>query len=101
VRKAEETAALTQAEADRLLEKARMDTNSMREETESIRASMEAQLGEIRRILAAARSETIDLDDLTNVGVASSSDPDLVVDLREDKTATETLHEAGERSAQP
>ncbi len=92
VRQAEETAALTlaEAEADRLLEKARMDANSMREETESTRAAMEAQLAEIRRILGAARTQTIGLDDLAKVGVSSSSEPDLVVDLRGEKVVTET-----------
>ncbi len=100
VRKAEETAALTQAEADRLLEKARMDANSIREETESTRASLEAQLVEIRSILTAARTETIDLDDLTTVEISGGSDPDLVVDLRNEKTTTETRHAADEPSAQ-
>ena len=98
VRRAEETAALTQAEADRLLAKARMDANSMREETESTRASMEAQLAEIRRILETARTGTIDLDDLTKVGVSSGPDPEVVVDLRDETTAPR--HTAGERSTQ-
>ncbi len=100
VRRAEETAALTQAEADRLLEKARMDANSKREETESTRASMEAQLAEIRRILETARTGTIDLDDLTKVGVSSGPDPEVVVDLRDETTTTAPRHTAGARSTQ-
>lgn len=95
MRRAEETAALTQAEADRLLEKARMDANSMREETESIRGSMEAQLAEIRRILEAARTGAVDLDDLTTVGIPTSSGSDLVIDLREDQTTAEAHHAVG------
>ena len=95
VRRAEETAALTQAEADRLLDKARMDTNSMREESASIQASIEAQLAEIRRILEAARSGSVDLEDLASAGISGASDSDLVIDLRHGETVAETQDTSG------
>lgn len=95
VRRGEEAAAMTQAEADRMLDKARMDANSMREETEFIRASMEAQLAEIRRILEDARAGSVDLDDLTSAAAIARSDSDLVIDLRDEAVTTETHHAAG------
>lgn len=101
VSEAETAASLRLMEVERLRGAAEdMDANSMREETESIRASMEAQLAEIRRILDTARSGTIDLDDLTKVGVSSGPDPDVVIDLRDETTTTAPRHTAGGRSTQ-
>ena len=90
IRRAEESAAMTQAEADRLVDKARIDSNSMREETEALHASMEAQLAEIRRILEAARSGEGDVDHLL-----SAEDSELVIDLREGAAESESHHAAG------
>ncbi len=78
IRNAEESAALTQAEADRVLDKARLDPNSMREKTEATRASMEAQLAEIRRLLDVARSGGDGMLD-----AISGAESEFVVDLRD------------------
>ncbi|GMQ92814.1 MAG: hypothetical protein BMS9Abin12_0291 [Acidimicrobiia bacterium] len=95
VRRAEESAAQTQAEADRILDKARMDANSIREETTSIRASMKAQLAEIRGMLDVAQAGGADLDDRASTGDPSWADPDLVIDLRDESTTPEPHHAAG------
>ena len=80
-KRAEQSAAMTQAEADRLLDKARLDANSIREEALSIQVSMEAQLAEIRRLLAAAR--------------VGDADADLVIDLREGVDMPQSHRAAG------
>jgi DivIVA domain-containing protein len=81
IMRAEQSAAMTQAEADRLLDKARLDANSIREETRAIQVSMEAQLAEIRRLLAAAR--------------VGDADADLVIDLREGADTPQSHGSAG------
>jgi len=88
VRVAQESAAMTQAEADRLLDKARLDAKSIREETEALRTSMEAQLAEIRRLLEAARSGDAEID-----RIMTEQDSELVIDLREGATKPES-HQA-------
>jgi len=93
VRRAEESAAQTQAEADRILDKARMDANSIREETTSIRSSMEDQLAEIRRMLVATRIGG--LDDDASTGDLSRDDSDLVIDLRDESTTPKSRHATG------
>jgi DivIVA domain-containing protein len=81
IRRAEQSATMTQAEADRLLDKARLDANSIREEATAARASMEGQLAEIRQILEDAR--------------AADTESELVIDLREDADETATHQAAG------
>jgi DivIVA domain-containing protein len=75
VRAAEESAALTQAEADRQLDKALLDSNTIRADAERARASMMAQLAEIRQVIEE------DLPTTTHDGAA---DPNVLVDLRSD-----------------
>jgi len=72
---ADETAALTQAEADRQLDKARMDSNTIRANAEKARASMMAQLAEIRQVIE---------DDLGATTHDGAVDPDVLIDLRSD-----------------
>lgn len=79
IRRAEQSAAMTQAEADRVLQKAKLDANSMQEEARATKASMDAQLAEIRRLLDATR--------------AAEADTDLVIDVRE-RAAQPQTHEA-------
>lgn len=81
---------MTQAEADRVLDKARLDSNSMREETKALRASMDAELAEIRRLLDAARSSDEDIADLV-----SDPNSELVIDLRQGATDRTDRHAAG------
>lgn len=81
IRRAEQSATTTQAEADRLLDKARLDANSIREEATAARASMEGQLAEIQQVLEDAR--------------AADTDSELVIDLREDADETTPRHAAG------
>jgi cell division septum initiation protein DivIVA len=69
---AEERAAQTVAEAERLLDDARREAKRIRQESERYRSEMQAHLAGVRDLL----------DD-----TSSSSDVDLVVDLREDATA--------------
>jgi len=94
-RRAEASAALTQAEADRRLDKARLDSNAMREEAEATRASMEAQLAEIRRILQGARTGDAGMDELVSASTDNNDDSDLVIDLREDAKDPRSRHAAG------
>jgi DivIVA domain-containing protein len=81
IRRAEQSATMTQAEADRLLDKARLDANSIRKEATATRASMEGQLAEIRQILENAR--------------AADVDSELVIDLREDADESTPHRAAG------
>ncbi len=90
LRVAEESAAMTQAEADRLLGKARLDASAIREETEALRTSMEAQLAEIRRLLEAARSGDVEVE-----GIMTAQDSEFVIDLREGATKPESHHVTG------
>lgn len=81
VKRAEQSAAMTEAEADRLLDEARLNAKSVREEARAIQVSMEEQLAEIRRMLAAVR-----------VGDASD---DLVIDLRDGVGEPQSHHASG------
>jgi len=80
VRKAEASATIALANADRILAEARQESESILEEARTSKALMESQLAEIREILAAARAS----DESAPVP-ESSDDPDaeLVVDLRD------------------
>lgn len=79
IRRAESDAALRLAEADRVLDEARREAKTMRVEAERRRTELELELGELRRVGAAAttvggRGPTVQVGD----------DGDLVVDLRDD-----------------
>jgi DivIVA domain-containing protein len=80
VRRAEASATIALANADRILAEARQESESILEEAKASRASVESQLAEIRQILAAARAS----DESTGAR-ESSDDPDaeLVIDLRD------------------
>ncbi len=95
VKRAEQSAALTRAEADRLLDKARLDASSIREESQATRASLEAQLAEIRRLLDATRSGDLPIEDLADAPMVGGSDSELVIDLREEAEKPESHHAAG------
>jgi hypothetical protein len=72
---------MTQAEANRLLDKARLDANSIREEAKATQAAVEAQLAEIKRLLDAAR--------------AGEGDSELVIDLRDRVNKPQSQHASG------
>lgn len=93
VREAEVKASATQAEADRLLDKARIDARSVREATESVRSSMDVQLAEIRLLLEEARVRDAEFANRPSSGLGN--DAELVVDLRGDATQPDPHHAAG------
>jgi DivIVA domain-containing protein len=79
IKRAEESAAMTQAEVDRQLHKARLDSNS-------IRASMEAQLAEIRQVIE---------DDSSSYEVDGDDGSELLIDLRGDIKEAESHSATG------
>jgi DivIVA domain-containing protein len=80
VRKAEASATIALANADRILAEARQESESILEEAKASKALMESQLAEIRQILVAARA-----DGEGSGTPQPSDDPDaeLVIDLRD------------------
>lgn len=80
VRKAEASATIALANADRILAEARQESESILEEALASKALMESQLVEIRQILAAARANDENAADAES---AADSDADLVIDLRD------------------
>lgn len=80
VRKAEASARIALANADRILADARQEAESILEEARTSKALMESQLAEIRQILAAARAG----DESTDTPESSDEpDAELVIDLRD------------------
>lgn len=80
VRKAEASATIALANADRILAEARQESESILEEARASKALMESQLAEIRQILAAAKAAD------EGAGAPDSRDEpgaELVVDLRD------------------
>lgn len=95
VQAAKASTATTQAEADRLLDKARLDANLIRRDAESVRASMEAQIAEIRRILEAARTRDAEFDEVAASRSVDRVKTEVMIDLREDAKDPETHSASG------
>lgn len=95
VQAAKASTATTQAEADRLLDKARLDANLIRRDAESVRASMEAQVAEIRRILEAARTKDAEFDEVAASRSVDRVKTEVIVGLRGDAKDPETHSASG------
>jgi DivIVA domain-containing protein len=88
VREANVTADLRLAEADRILDEARTTARSMRHDAERDRAEIEAQLDQMRGILAAAAGDGG--EGLAEANVILTSGSDIIVDLRASESAAAT-----------
>ncbi len=83
LRRAEESASLTQAEADRVLDKARIDARLMRRESIAVQTKADTHLAEIQRILLEVRRGGVELDDLAHSSIIDLTGSDAAIDLRE------------------
>lgn len=82
-------AAHTRTEADRLLDEARADANAIRAETQKLSMELNAQMSDIRGLLAEAT--ILDLRESTLSRSKNASETDKVIDLRGGAASEETL----------